>query len=92
MDIEYGRSCAKCLSIITLCIHIYSYVPSDRWRLVIHGAIDGYSQLITFLKCSNNNRSETVLRAFREGVQHYEMPECIRTDRGGENVQVSLSV
>ena len=91
MDIEYGRSCAKGLINKTLCIHIHSFVPSDRWRLVIHGAINVW-RLITYLKCSNNNRSETVLRAFREGVQHYGMPERIRTDRGGENVQVSPSV
>lgn len=31
-----------------------------RWRLVIHGAIDGYSRLITFLKVSPNNKAETV--------------------------------
>ena len=31
-----------------------------RWRLVIHGGIDGFSRLITYLHCSNNNRSDTV--------------------------------
>ena len=25
-----------------------------RYRLVIHGAIDGFSRLVTFLKCSDN--------------------------------------
>ena len=24
-----------------------------RWKFVIHGAVDGYSRLVTFLKCSN---------------------------------------
>ena len=26
-----------------------------RYRLVIHGGIDGFLRLITYLKCSNNN-------------------------------------
>lgn len=30
-----------------------------RWRLVIHGCIDGYSRLVTYLQCSPNNLSET---------------------------------
>ena len=59
-----------------------------RWKLVIHGAIDGYSRLITYLKCSSNNCSETVLTCFVEGVQEFGMPSRIRTDHGGENVCV----
>lgn len=35
-----------------------------RWRLVIHGRIDGFSRLVTFFSCSSNNRSETVLTHF----------------------------
>ena len=31
-----------------------------RWRMVIHGGIDGYSRLIVYLSCSNNNRADTV--------------------------------
>lgn len=59
-----------------------------RWRLVVHGGVDGYSRLITYLKCSNNKRSDTVLHAFQEGIQTCGMPQRIRSDRGGENVQV----
>ena len=33
-----------------------------RWGFVIHGGIDGYSRQITFLKCSCNNRAQTVLQ------------------------------
>ena len=54
----------------------------------MHGGIDGYSRLITFMQCSNNNRSRTVLHYFVTGVQCYGIPERIRTDRGGENTQV----
>ena len=29
-----------------------------KWRFVIHGGIDGFSRLVTYLHCSTNNRSE----------------------------------
>ena len=59
-----------------------------RWRFVIHGAIDGYSRSIVFLKCSNNNRSSTVLSEFTAAVDFHGLPSQIRTDLGGENVQI----
>lgn len=54
----------------------------------MHGAIDGYSRLITFLRCSNDNRAETVLDCFIEAAQEYGLPSRVRTDYGGENVRV----
>ncbi|XP_028412589.1 uncharacterized protein LOC114535486 [Dendronephthya gigantea] len=30
-----------------------------RWRLVIHGGVDGYTRVPVYLKCSDNNRAET---------------------------------
>ena len=57
-----------------------------RWKFVIHGAVDGYSRLVTFLKCSNNNRASTVLESFTAAVQMYGLPRRLRTDLGGENV------
>ena len=61
-----------------------------RLRIVIHGSVDGYSRLIVFLQCSNNNKSSTVLSYFLRSLQLYGLPERIQTDRGGENVQVLL--
>ena len=55
---------------------------------MVHGGIDGFSRLIVFLQCSSNNKSSTVLHAFRSGVQQYGLPQRIRSDRGGENVEV----
>lgn len=38
-----------------------------RYKFIIHGAVDGFSRLVTFLKCYNN-RAETVLQSFVDAV------------------------
>ena len=55
---------------------------------MIHHCIDGFSRLITFCRCSTNNKSETVLLSFNEAVRRYGRPQRIRSDHGGENVLV----
>ena len=59
-----------------------------KWRFVLHGAIDGYSRVITFLHCSDNNRATTVLPLFTSAVNMLGLPHKIRTDLGGENVEL----
>ena len=59
-----------------------------KWRFVVHGGVDGYSRLITFLKCHTNNRAETVLSSFGLGVERYGLPKKVRSDHGGENIDV----
>ena len=61
-----------------------------RWRLVIHGAIDGYSRLVVFLKCSPNNFARTVLNLFVQAVQEYGLPVRVRCDQGVENYDVGM--
>lgn len=68
--------------------HLDGHHKLIRWRMVVHGGIDGYSRTVVYLKCSDNNRAYTVLSAFSSGVAFYGLPECVRTDMGGENVQV----
>ncbi|KAG9271631.1 hypothetical protein AMEX_G14577 [Astyanax mexicanus] len=45
-----------------------------RWRIVIHGGVDGYSRLVVFLQASNNNRSDTVMDLFIGAVSQYGVP------------------
>lgn len=69
--------------------HLDGYHKLIRWNIVIHGCIDDYSRLVTFLKASSNNKSSTVLNGFLSAVEEYGLPCRILTDRGGENVLVA---
>ena len=59
-----------------------------RWRFVIHGGVDGFSRMIVFLQCSTNNTAPTVVNLFKDAIQQYGLPQKVRTDLGGENVDV----
>lgn len=67
-------------------VHIYCI---SRWRIIVHGGVDGYSRLIVFLKCANNNRASTVLELFQSATRQYGIPSRVRADKGGENARVA---
>ena len=69
--------------------HLDGYHHLIRWNIVIHGGIDRYSRLITYLKVSANNYATSVLTAFTAAVDEFGLPSRIRIDREGENVLVS---
>ena len=60
-----------------------------RWRFVIHGAIDGYSRMIVYLHCSDNNWAYTVLELFEEVVEKNGLPSRVQFDMEIENVDAA---
>ena len=60
-----------------------------RWRIVIHGGIDGYSRRVVYLHASDNNRADTVATLFRVAVRECGLPSRVRSDKGGENVAIA---
>ena len=74
----YYSSSKTC--VYNTCILIISCIRTDghhklvRWGMVTHGAIDGYSRLVVFLRCSNNNTAETVYNLFLSAVQRFGLP------------------
>ena len=60
-----------------------------RWRLVIHGGIDGFSRMIVYMKCSSNNRANTVYVLFTSAADRFGLPSRVRSDFGGENAHVA---
>ena len=59
------------------------------WRLVTHAGIDGFSHLIVFMHCSDNNRSLTVYQHFLKANRKYGLLSRVRTDQGRENIMVA---
>ena len=68
--------------------HIDGNHKMIHWRLVIHGGVDGFSRCVVYVKCANNNCASTVFDAFLEGLVAYGTPTRVRSDHGGENIDV----
>ena len=88
----------------TVCRRVYS-VPSSnalwhidglhcliRWRIVVHGCIDGYSRKVIYIHASDNNRANTVLNLFLEAATEHGWPSRVRSDKGGENYDVARAM
>ncbi|CAG2199511.1 unnamed protein product [Mytilus edulis] len=60
-----------------------------RWNMIIAGGIDGFSRLITFLECVDNNKAGTLLNCFVKGVTKYGLPSRVRSDMGRENTLIA---
>ena len=57
--------------------------------MITHAGIDGYSRLIVFLHCSNNNKASTVYTHFLQAARQHGLPSRVRTDQGRENTLVA---
>ena len=54
----------------------------------MHCRIDGYSRLIVYLHVSTNNCAGTVFHLFLKATQEFGVSSRVRSDKGGENVDV----
>ena len=73
----------------TRCWHVDTNHKLVRWNFVIFGCVDGFSRLCVALKCLNNNKANTLLQCFVNGVQAYGLPSRVRSDNGLENVHIA---
>ena len=68
-----------------MCFIVDGHHKPIRWKMVTHAGIDGFSRMISFMKCSTNNVAVTVYGLFLDAVSLYGLPSRVRTDYGGEN-------
>ena len=60
-----------------------------HWKIIIHGWVDGFSRVITYLVCESNNKASTVLKAFKLAVKSFGLPARVRGDFGTENTDLA---
>ena len=70
--------------------HIDTNHEIVRWYFIIIGVVDGFSRLPVVLSCTTNNKSETLLEEFTEGVRNYGVPSRGCSDKGKENILVAV--
>lgn len=59
----------------------------NRWGIVIHGCIDGFTRGFIYLQARDNNLAITVLDIFEIAVMKHGWPyRAMRSDMGGENI------
>ncbi|KAE8219504.1 hypothetical protein CF326_g8944 [Tilletia indica] len=68
--------------------HIDGHHKLIRYKIVIHGGVDGKSRVVTFMQANSNNRADTVSACFLAAVQQWSWPSRVRADYGGENLGV----
>ena len=70
--------------------HMDGYDKLKPFGFCVHGAIDGYSRKILWLKVNESNSDPNIIASyFLDCIEQLKLlPRCIRADRGTENVVV----
>ncbi|KAE8185318.1 hypothetical protein CF328_g7583 [Tilletia controversa] len=68
--------------------HIDGHHKLIKYKIVIHGGVDGKSRVVTFMRANSNNRADTVADCFLEATERCGWPSRVRADHGGENLEV----
>jgi hypothetical protein len=63
-----------------------------RWKIVIHGFIDGYSRFVLGIRAHSNNCASTVLDFFEDIAHVFGYPSRTRGDHGTENLLVAAAM
>lgn len=71
-------------------IHIDGYDKLKPYGIAIHGAVDGFSRKILWLKAGySNSNPRLIAKFYLDFIRHINgVPKIIRADRGTENVLV----
>eukprot|EP00794_Sanderia_malayensis_P018465 gene18465-20317_t len=69
--------------------HVDSNHKRIKWRLVLHGAVYGFSRTAVYLSCCNKNQALTALHCFMSVVQIFGVPLKVRADKGVENWDIA---
>lgn len=51
-----------------------SCILSFRWKIVVHGGVDGYTRFPVYLRAGTKNTAATVLGLFQQAVAEYGLP------------------
>lgn len=72
-------------------IHIDGHDKMKAVEIYIHGAIDGYSRKVLWLKAADTNKNPKVVALFfLQAIKKYKfLPTKMRTDKGTENVIIA---
>ena len=71
--------------------HVVGNHKLIMWGFVIHGAIDGFSRNVVYLKCSTINMAAAILELFKNATNQFGIPSRVRADQGVENVDIAQS-
>ena len=82
------RRCVYCVESPNSLWHIDGNHKLIKWRLVIHGGVDGFSRTIVYLRCSTNNETSSVMTSYVDAISIYALPDQVRSDQRGENIEM----